>query len=165
MPFYDVQNVYKKNQLGTRLDKIQIQSQKKKNIIRGKTSGASFNRVGGSGWHLEPLSRGFREWSPLRKILGSKNHPDCLKIDANAVEIITVQDYKFTKNYCEWKYICTVLKLRVKQVTYESMQHKKPQDTQLGILKIYAFCREIQQRTLSPIECCWSHTSVYENSP
>ena len=52
------------------------------------------NKVGGS----EPLSRGFRGWSPLRKLLGSKEHLDWLKIDLNAVEIRTVQDYIRTKN-------------------------------------------------------------------
>ena len=64
------------------------------NIISGKASVASFNRAGRS----EPLSRGFRGWSPLRKFLVSKGHPDWLKIDLNAVEIRTVQDYLHTKN-------------------------------------------------------------------
>ena len=64
------------------------------NIISGKASVASFNRAGMS----EPLSRGFRGWSPLRKFLGSKEHLDWLKIDLNAVEIRTVQDYIRTKN-------------------------------------------------------------------
>ena len=45
---------------------------------------------------------------------------DWLKIDLNEAEIIAAQDYKHTKNECEWKYTYTVLKLRVKQVTYES---------------------------------------------
>ena len=40
---------------------------------------------------------------------------DWLKIDLNAAEIITVQDYKPTKNECECKYTYTVS--RVKQVT------------------------------------------------
>ena len=34
----------------------------------------------------------------LRKFLGSKEHLDWLKIDLNAAEMITVQDYKCTKN-------------------------------------------------------------------
>ena len=80
------------------------------NIISGKASVASFNRAGRS----EPLSRGFRGWSPLRKFLGSKEHLDWLKIDLNAVEIRTVQDYICTKKLIE------IFKLRVKQVTYES---------------------------------------------
>ena len=57
-------------------------------IISGKASVARVNRAGGS----EPLSRRFREWSTLRKFLGSKEPPDWLKIDLNAVEIRTVQD-------------------------------------------------------------------------
>ena len=64
------------------------------NIISRKASVASVNRAGGS----EPLNRGFRGWSPIRKFLGSKEHLDWLKIDLNAVEIRTVQDYIRTKN-------------------------------------------------------------------
>ena len=64
------------------------------NIISGKASAATFNRVGSS----EPLSRGFRGWHPLRKFLGSKEHLDRLKTDLNAVEIRTVQDYIRMKN-------------------------------------------------------------------
>ena len=64
------------------------------NIISGKASVVSVNRAGGS----EPLSRGFRGWSPIRKFLGSKEQLDWLKIDLNAVEIRTVQDYLRTKN-------------------------------------------------------------------
>ena len=37
-------------------------------------------------------------WSTLRKFLGSKGYLDWLKIDFNAAEIITVQDYKKKKN-------------------------------------------------------------------
>ena len=59
------------------------------NIISRKASVASVNRAGGS----EPLSRGFRGWSPIRKFLGSKEHLDWLKIDLNALKIKTVQDY------------------------------------------------------------------------
>ena len=64
------------------------------NIISGKASVASFNRVGRS----EPLSRGFRGWSSQRKFLGSKEHLDWLKTDLNAVKIRTVHDYICTKN-------------------------------------------------------------------
>ena len=64
------------------------------NIISRKASVASVTRAGGS----EFLSRGFRGWSPLRKFLDSKEHLDWLKIDLNAVEIRTVQDYIRTKN-------------------------------------------------------------------
>ena len=62
------------------------------NIISGKASVASVNRARGS----EPLSRGFREWNPLRKFSGE--HLDWLKIDLNVVKIRTVQDYICTKN-------------------------------------------------------------------
>ena len=45
----------------------------------------------------------------------SKEHLDWFKIDLNATEISTVQDYKCTESH-----VNIVLKLRVKQVTYES---------------------------------------------
>ena len=64
------------------------------NIISGKAVVVSVNRAGGS----EPLSRGFRGWRPLKKYLVSKEHLDWLKIDYNAVEIKTVQDYICSKN-------------------------------------------------------------------
>ena len=53
------------------------------NIISGKASVTTIIEAEGS----EPLSRGFRGQSPLRKYLGSKEHLDWLKIDLNAVEI------------------------------------------------------------------------------
>ena len=53
-------------------------------------------------------------------IKGSKEHHfEGLKIDLNAAEI-SVQDCKHTANLCEWKKQYTVLKLRAKQVAYES---------------------------------------------
>ena len=64
------------------------------NIIIRKASVVIINRAGGS----EALSRGFRRQSPLRKFLGYKEHQDWLKIDFNAVEITTAQDYIPTKN-------------------------------------------------------------------
>ena len=64
------------------------------NIISRKASVANVNRAGWS----EPLNRGFKGWSPLKKLFGSKEHLDWLKIDLNAVEIRTVQDYICTKN-------------------------------------------------------------------
>ena len=42
-------------------------------------------------------SRGFSGWSTLSKFLGSKEHLNRLKIDLNATETITVQDYKHKK--------------------------------------------------------------------
>ena len=64
------------------------------NIISGKASVVRVNRAGGS----ETLSRAFRGWSPLRIFLGSKEHLHWLKIDLNAVEMRTIQDYIHTKN-------------------------------------------------------------------
>ena len=63
-------------------------------MIIGKVSVARINRAGGS----EPLNRGYRGWSPLRKFLGSKEHLDWLEIDLNLARIRTVQDYICTKN-------------------------------------------------------------------
>ena len=50
------------------------------------------------------------------------------------------------------------LKLRIKQITYKSTiqtdntNRPKPEENQLRILKIYAFCRKIQQRVSGPEE-------------
>ena len=41
----------------------------------------------------------------------------------------------------------------------------KPKENQLGILKIYAFCQKIQQKTSGPGECCWCYVSFCENAP
>ena len=54
---------YHKNQLGIRLDERHMSR---------KVTVANVNRTGGSGLHSEPLSKGFRGQSPLRKFLGSK---------------------------------------------------------------------------------------------
>ena len=60
---------------------------------------AKVENVSGTGErHSEPLSGGFTGQSSLRKFEGSKEHLDWLKIDLNAAEIITVQDYKRTNN-------------------------------------------------------------------
>ena len=178
---------------------------------------------------------GFRDGATIRKFLGSQEHLDWLKIDLNAAEIITVQDYKRIKKrliimlhpsfrvnlHCivclnvrellgwpylkfnwqqqdsnpqpfsqigvsvhlqtKWLWIWIVLlplkhqkimwievhiysvkvrvwvKVWVEQVTYKSKvkwQAKRPKlkENQLGIFKIYAFCREIQQWALGPGE-------------
>ena len=65
------------------------------------------------------------EQSTLRRLLGYKENLHWLKIDLNAAEIITVEDY-IHKKKCDWTYTYTVLKLRVKQVADESKiwQHK-----------------------------------------
>ena len=54
------------------------------------------SELGSMGVFWDP-SGGFSGWSTLRKSLGSKEHLDWLKIDLNATEIITVQDYKHKK--------------------------------------------------------------------
>ena len=41
----------------------------------------------------------------------------------------------------------------------------KPKENQLEILKIYAICQKIQQKTLAPGECDWCCLSIYENAP
>ena len=47
----------------------------------------------------ETLSRDFRKQSPLRKLLGSKEHLDWLIIDLNAVKIIkTINALKINVN-------------------------------------------------------------------
>ena len=120
------------------------------NIIRGKARVASVNGAGMSGRDSQPLSRRFRGRSSLWKFLGSKEHLDWLKIDLNVAEIRTVQDCKHTKNSCECKYIYTVLKLRVKQVTYEpkyngNTKRPKPKENQLRILKIYGVCQKFSR--------------------
>ena len=72
MPFYYVQDVYHKNQLGILEKKTEMIPGE--NIISRKASVASINRAGES----EALSRGFRGWSPLRRFLGSKEYLDWL---------------------------------------------------------------------------------------
>ena len=52
---------------------------------------------GSGGKHSEPLSGVFRGGAPVRKLLGSTEHLDWLKIDLNVVKKITVQDHKHTK--------------------------------------------------------------------
>ena len=68
------------------------------NIISGKASIVSISEAGVSGRCTEPLRMGFRGWSPLRKLLGSKENLDWLKIDLNTAKIIIVQDYEGAKN-------------------------------------------------------------------
>ena len=60
------------------------------NIIDRKVNVASVNRAGGVWGCSETLV------GPLRKFLGSKEHLNWLKIDLNAAEIISIQDYKQT---------------------------------------------------------------------
>ena len=60
-------------------------------IISGKASMVNVNGAGGLGGALTPLVGGFK------KVSGSKEHLDWLKIDLHVTKIITVQDYKHTK--------------------------------------------------------------------
>ena len=81
--------------------------------------------AGGSGGHSEPLSKGFRWQSPLRKFLGSKEHLDWLKIGLNMAEIFTIRDYKRTS---------------VARVTYLSMRIQ-PKSCRIFPLKVPATFR------------------------
>ena len=47
----------------------------------------------------------------------------------------------------------------------ENTKRPKPQDTQLGILKIFAFCWKIKRRALGPGENVARVTCVSENTP
>ena len=113
-----------------------------------------------------------------------------LKINLNAAEIRNVQDYLCTKNQCEWKSTYTVLKLRVKQVTYESntkrpkptqkagniwVKYKKAKDStkrpklkenQLGILGISFrefrhYVGNSAEGLMSRKERCWGYISIF----
>ena len=90
------------------------------NKISRKASIATINGAWGSGGCSEPLSGVLKSIFIERSILGFKEHLDWLKIDLNAAEVITAQDNKRKKNYCDGKLTYTMLKLRVKLVTYES---------------------------------------------
>ena len=39
----------------------------------------------------------------------------------------------------------------------DNTKRPKPKENQLGILKVYAFCQEIQQNTSGPRERCWCY--------
>ena len=67
------------------------------NIIGGKVSVASIIRVRGSGGVLRP-QWGFRGQSTRKKILGSKEQLNWLKVDFNVAKVIAVQDYNNNKN-------------------------------------------------------------------
>ena len=63
------------------------------NLIGRKVSVTSVNKDGAGLALFWGHSESFRGQSTLRKCLGSRDHLDWLKIDFNAAEIITVQDY------------------------------------------------------------------------
>ena len=67
----------------------------------GGWSGVGRDKIStrGGGWDFnEAGGRDFRGQNALRKHSGSKWHPGWLIIDSNAAKIITVWDYKCTKN-------------------------------------------------------------------
>ena len=106
-------------------------------IISRRASIASVNRAGVSGACPEPLSEVFRGWSPLRKFLGSREHLDLLKIDLNAAEIITVQDYKCSKiNVNGGTHSVKAMSQRYNN----NVKRPEPKENQHRILKTYAFC-------------------------
>ena len=41
----------------------------------------------------------------------------------------------------------------MRQIYNDNTKKPKPKENQLGILKIYAFCQKIQQKTSDPGEC------------
>ena len=53
----------------------------------------------------------------------------------------------------------------MRQICNDNTKRPKPKENQLGLLKIYAFCQKIQQKTLGPGERCWCYISFYENAP
>ena len=130
-------------------------------------------KLGGLGVFWD-LSRGFRRWNTVRKILGFKEHIDWLKIDLNAAEIITVQDYKHTKktNMDGSTHGSTVLRLRVKKVIHESKiwwQHKKAKAARWSARDLKNL-RILQGNSAEGLgsrrERCWRYVvSAFENTP
>ena len=59
---------------------------------------------------------------------------DWFKIDLNVAKTSIFQYYKQTKNWSEWNYTDIVLKLTVKQVTFDSTKRPKLIENQLEIL-------------------------------
>ena len=52
------------------------------------------------------------------------------------------------------------------QIYNQKLKRSKPQDTQLGILKMYAFCRNSAEGLMSRRERCWCYAVyVLENTP
>ena len=122
---------------------------------------ASFHRTGGLVVFWEPRG-GFRGWSTLRKVLGSKEHLDWFKIDFNATEIITVQDYNKKVIVNGSTHILKLkLKLRVKQVIYESnikWQNKNAKVARYSARDHKNLCilpENSAEDLGSKRECCW----------
>ena len=68
------------------------------NIISEKVSIESIIGAEGSRDTLSPSAGFLGGQSPLGTFLGSKEHLDWLPTDLNVAKIITVQEYKCTKN-------------------------------------------------------------------
>ena len=47
----------------------------------------------------------------------------------------------------------------------DSTKRPKPQNTELGISKIYAFCQNIPLGTMGQREHCWCYVSAFKNTP
>ena len=73
----------------------------------------------------------------LRKLLGSKQHLDWLKTDLNAAKIITVQDYKRTKNQCEWK---ETYESKIKCTHTRAHKRKRVQKCDKSQMKLLTTC-------------------------
>ena len=86
------------------------------------------------------------------------------------VKIIIIQDYNCTKNECEWKFTYTVIKLRVKQVRYESKmsndKNKKAKAEKKSVMDLKNLCLLLENSVeglASRRQHCWGYISLYEN--
>ena len=119
-------------------------------------------------WSSDTLSRDFRGQSPLGKILGSKENLDWLKIDLNMTKIITAQDFKRTKNLCEWKYLYTAKSraANMSQRYNDNILLAKSKSKSAGDLKNLHILQENSTEGLGPRrERCQGYVSIYENTP
>ena len=53
----------------------------------------------------------------------------------------------------------------MRQIYNGNTKKPKPKENQVRILKIYAFCQKIQQKTSGTGKRCWCYISIYENAP
>ena len=109
-------------------------------IISGKASVASINGTEGSGSALSPLVGVLRG---------------------------TVQDYKRAKSCCEWKCTYTVLKLRVKQVPYESKiaKAKAERKSARSLKNLRILSKNSAEGLGSRRERCWGYVSSMRIHP
>ena len=101
--------------------------------------------------------------SLLRKCLGSKEHPDWLKIDFNVAKIITVQNYKCHKKLM-WMdiYICTA-----NSQVGNIMATQKGQNCKIlsqGSQKLNHFVGKFRRGPWSRRKHCWDYVSVFKNT-